>query len=544
MKKTNKDNWNHLNDITKHVIGSKITGIKKTNHIMVSFASIILMLLLIVSVFFASIGMQNAFNMGNFQQRLKEESIVIDMNKVDIMDSPSSLRLAYFQTETKNQVFELLKNDSWWKNVLSTDINQYDFSYYDKTGTQTLDKSLIQTDGFTYCQLKVNLKNWHFEIKIPVIVQIKNTAKFYQKFMIFNHFEYGYTSQRSGINPSNNNLLERKYNGYLNPFYHYSKNKLVNNTTVYNTITQQINNFMNDYQQEFAPTSKIFPILSTIPLGDIDIRDEQTFEPYLNLVRDPNRNYVGNNVRGNNNQYFDLLANSMNNMDVTYFYISYVSNPNVITELFSLNATTTAELITYFKSNPLDYIPFSNTQKANDNNITTSFAPPHLLTVNLNGKYFLFYELDYFFVEVNSIKNQIINLKPTVINNINQLANEITINIWTQMLTFLRNNSDFFILEYPKPNDIDDNWTKVTTNISNLQQYFINIMEINAADLTTIQYLDANHNILNPLTITNTQQITNIIINIGPEEIDQSKIESYDNIPIHSFNYFLKVNWI
>lgn len=64
------------------------------------------------------------------------------------------------------------------KLFLTIDKNNFDFTFYSKDGTEDIDNSLVQKDGFVQCSLKVKLKNLPFQFKLPVIAQITNTAKF------------------------------------------------------------------------------------------------------------------------------------------------------------------------------------------------------------------------------------------------------------------------------------------------------------------------------------------------------------------------------
>lgn len=149
-KSKDKDMWKEINNVTKYVTGNKVFSSLLRKRCFIIITTIFCILLLIVSTFFIGLAMQSAFNTDEFEKKLQEESIVVDMNKVDIHASDKSLRLSYFEEETINQVFALMTHDAWWQKFLPLSKDKYDFTFYSQTGSEGIDKSLVQTDGFAY----------------------------------------------------------------------------------------------------------------------------------------------------------------------------------------------------------------------------------------------------------------------------------------------------------------------------------------------------------------------------------------------------------
>lgn len=550
-KSKDKDMWKEINNVTKYVTGNKVFSSLLRKRCFIIITTIFCILLLIVSTFFIGLAMQSAFNTDEFEKKLQEESIVVDMNKVDIHASDKSLRLSYFEEETINQVFALMTHDAWWQKFLPLSKDKYDFTFYSQTGSEGIDKSLVQTDGFAYCNLKVKLRNLPFEFKLPVIVQIINTAWFYEKFMEFNHFESWYESHINGFNPPNTPPFvksERRYHGYLNHNYHFSASTSINNTTVYQNINEQIKDFINDYHQEFANNTEIHPIITTIDVGDLNLNEPKTFLPFLNLIDNAKTTYVGNDVIGSSNEYVNLLdytKSDQTSSNLKPFYIFYVSNPNVINDLILNSFTSEDELIKYFKNNPLDYLPFSYTQKGLDNNDRLiHYSPSHFLTFQtVSGTYFKYRELDFFLANVQSIKNDVEDINVSAFTKLGDLTNFLINKFWENIRQFLINNSDYFDLIYPNPGDKPGNWANATNSIIGLQNYFVFILDIAPEQLTSIQYLDKNHNALalDSSGPVNPTIIKNFNFNIGQQEIEVSK--STIVIPPHGLTYFFKTNW-
>lgn len=112
MKRSDKnkgeDIWKEVNILTKHVTGNKVSSSQVIKRWFTSTIVAFCILVLLISTFLIGLVMQSAFNTNEFDQKLPEESIVVDMNKVDIHASDESLRLSYFKEETIEQAVVLL----------------------------------------------------------------------------------------------------------------------------------------------------------------------------------------------------------------------------------------------------------------------------------------------------------------------------------------------------------------------------------------------------------------------------------------------------
>lgn len=256
-KKKDSDNWTQINNMTNYITSKvKTSRIKKI--FLTTFISLIMVITLAISIFFIALAMESAFNINTFKEKIPEESIIVDMNQLPITASDKNLRFSYFEEESKKQVFDLLIKKSWWANFFSTDINDYEFTYYKSNSNQVLDKSLIQTDGLTKFDLKLKLKSSFIEFKIPVIAVIQNTDKFYEKFMRFNQFEGKFDEHISERIPTSGDkyLPEQWFHGYLPNNFYYPE--VIDNAVIYQTIEKAIEKFTNDYQEEFANTTVFF----------------------------------------------------------------------------------------------------------------------------------------------------------------------------------------------------------------------------------------------------------------------------------------------
>lgn len=551
MKRSDKnkgeDIWKEVNSLTKHVTGNKVSSSQVIKRWFTSTIVAFCILVLLISTFLIGLVMQSAFNTNEFDQKLPEESIVVDMNKVDIHASDESLRLSYFKEETIEQAVVLLPK-LWPNFFLTIDKNNFDFTFYSKDGTKDIDNSLVQKDGFVQCSLKVKLKSLPFQFKLPVIAQITNTAKFYEKFMVFNHFEYSYENHINGYDPPNAPFInaERKYHGYLNHNYHFPAGTAVDNTTIYQSINEQIADFKADYSEEFSDNTEIHPIITTVDLGDLDLNDPKTFLPFLSLIGSPNTIYVGNATIGSINEHVNLLDYTKSDpvsKNLKPFYIFYISNPNVINDLILNPPTTTEEIVSYFMNNPIDYLPFSHTQEGIDNtNTLITYSPSHFLTFEtVTGTYFQYEELDFFLTNVQSIKNDIENIKSTNFATVGDLTTFLSNKFWEAIRQFLISNSGYINLKYPNPSDVEGNWTNATSSVLGLQAYFVSILGITSDKLTSIQYLDEKHQdlALDADRSINLQEIKNFNFNIGPKLIAVNDIIPHT----HSLTYFFKTNW-
>ena len=538
-KKKDNDDWRKLNNITKYVSG-KVGPLKVKKGFLIIIISLIMVISLAISTFFIALAMQNAFNISDFKQNIPEKLINVDMNDVPIDSSNKNLRLPYFEEESKKQVFDLLIKESWWNSFFPTNITNYDFTFYKTNSNDKLDKSLIQTDGFTKFDLKLKLKSSFIEFKIPVIALIKNTAKFYEKFMMFNQFEGKFSKHILGKFPNGTNYLQEQWtHGYLpNNFYYVDK---IDNTVIYKTIQDEINRFINDYEEEFASTTHLYPIISTIPLVDIDLNDVSTIKPYFELVHNPEANYVGNAV-ANPKEYVNLYSYS-SNFPLKPFYITYVSNPNVVYNLIELKPTNIEKVIDYLKVSHIDFVPFSMVQKAADIDDTLiKYIPSHTLLANdNNGNHFKYQELSHYFGFSNSINNSIENITISNYANIGDLEKFLENKYWQEMYYFAKNHSNFFSLHYPDSMvDQINNWNLVSKSLDSFKEYFVKALNVKINELTTFTFLgiDGNHFLLKETDIINANDIKKIRFHIGKDLI------SSDYVPKpHSFNFTFKVKW-
>lgn len=540
-KKKNNDDWTKLNEMTKYVTGKAVPS-KLKNHFLAIIMFLIMIIVSVISTFFIALAMQSAFNIGNFKQRLPEQSIVVDMNNIPINDSNKNLRLPYFEEQSKKQVFDLLLKEYWWDSFFSTDITNYDFTYYKADSNELLDKSSIQSDRLTKFDLKVKLKSSFVEFKLPVIVLIKNTNKFYEKFMMFNQFEGKFSQHISGRTSSAADYLPEQWtHGYLPNTFYYGDEK-VDNTVVYKHIQFEINRFISDYDQEFANTTNLFPIISTIPLPDIDLNNEATIEPYFKLIKQPELNYVGNAT--DSNQYCNIVQYSSSKFPPNSFYITYVSNPNIVYDLIDLQPTSKKDIINYLKDNPLDFTPFNMIQQAidDDTDEVTKYCPEHTLLVNdSSNNHFKYQELGQYFGLANSINNSITTINSSDYGNIGQLESFLKNKYWKEMYEFALNHANFFSLQYP--NSTDDpatNWNIVIATLSNFEKYFASALNLPIANLTDFTFLDIDGNklLLNATDIINVNDIKKIRFHVG-KDLQSSE---YYRKP-HSFNFTFKINW-
>lgn len=533
------DNWRELNNITKYVTG-KGELIKPKRRFLTIIISLIMVMVLTISTFFIGLAMQSAFNINNFKQNIVEESIIVDMNDAPIYTSNKSLRLLYFEEETKTQVFDLLTKEFWWKSFFSTAIANYDFTYYQSNSDVELDKSLIQSDGFVKFDLKIKLKFSFIEFKIPVIVLIKNTDKFYEKFMMFNQFEGRFSNHISGSIANGTTYLPEEWaHGYLPNIFYYSNT--VDNKIVYQTIKNEITKFISDYEEEFTSSVHLFPIITTIPLPDINFNEVTTIIPYWELINNPQLYYVGNAAIGDINEYVNL-----NSYASKPFYITYVSNPNIVYDLIELNPTSIETVINYLKNNSIDFLPFSMVQMAADNSDTlVKYSPKHtLLATAEDGRHFKYSELGHYFAFSNSINNGIETVKVDDYSSINDLQQFLTNKYWESMYHFALNHRDFFALHYPNslpPVDTDNNWMLATNSLLAFKKYFTSALNVPLSDLTTFTFLDINGNdlLLKPDAIIIANEIKKIRFHVGKDLITSD----YDPQP-HSFNFTFKIKWI
>ncbi len=539
VKKKDNDNWTQVNDVTNYIT-SKVKPSRIKKIFLTTFISLIMVITLAISIFFIALAMESAFNINTFKEEIPEESIIIDMNQVPITASDKNLRLPYFEEESKKQVFDLLIKESWWNNFFSTDINDYEFTYYQSNSNQVLDKSLIQTDGLTKFDLKLKFKSSFIEFKIPVIAVIQNTNKFYEKFMRFNQFEGKFDEHISGrIPPSGDKYLpEQWFHGYLPNNFYYPE--VIDNTIVYQTIEKAIEKFTNDYQEEFANTTRLFPIISTIALPDINLNVVRTIEPYFKLIKDPKRYYVGKAPVGDERQYLNLYSYSTKSDP---FYITYVSNPNIVYDLIKKAPTSIDDVIDYLKVNPIDFVPFSMVQTAKDNTDTLiDYSPQHkLLATDTSGKHFQYQELGHYFGLTNSINNNVETIDSSDYPNIGALEKFLQNKYWQAMYDFAVKNFNFFSLRYPDPTtDPNDNWKNVTNSLVTFQDYFKKALNVKAEDLTSFTFLDINHQSLplNTSDIINANDIKKIRFHVG-----KNKITSNFSPKPHSFNFTFKINW-
>lgn len=539
-KKKDNDDWRKLNNITKYVTG-KVEPVKVKKTFLTITISLIMIIGLVISTFFIALAMQSAFNIGDFKQNIPEESIIVDMNDVPIDSSNKNLRLPFFEEESKKQVFDLLIKEPWWDSFFPTNITNYDFTFYKPNSNDELDKSLIQIDGVTKFDLKLKLQSSFIEFKIPVIALIKNTTKFYEKFMMFNQFEGKFSKHISGKFPNGSDYLQEQWtHGYLpNNFYYADK---VDNTVIYKTIEDEINKFINDYEEEFASDTHLYPIISTIPLADIDFNDVATIKPYFELVHHPELNYVGNAVNSSK-EYVNLYSYS-SNFPLKPFYITYVSNPNVIYDFIDLKPTSIEEVIDYLKVNPIDFVPFSMVQEAVDSDESLiKYSPPHvLLTSDNSGNHFKYKELSYYFGFSNSINNSIENINVNDYINIGDLETFLENKYWQEMYQFAKNNSTFFLLDYPDSTvDPNINWNLVIKSLATFKGYFVKALKVQIDELTAFTFLDIDGNNLSlkATDIIKTDDIKKIRFHIGKD------LTSSDYVPKpHSFNFTFKVKWI
>ncbi|WP_342261011.1 hypothetical protein [Spiroplasma endosymbiont of Notiophilus biguttatus] len=538
-KKKDNDDWRKLNNITKYVTG-KVEPVKVKKSFLTITISLIMIIGLAISTFFIALAMQSAFNIGDFKQNISEESIIVDMNDVPIDSSNKNLRLPFFEEESKKQVFDLLIKESWWDSFFPTNITNYDFTFYKPNSNDELDKSLIQTDGVTKFDLKLKLQSSFIEFKIPVIALIKNTAKFYEKFMMFNQFEGKFSKHISGKFPNGNDYLQEQWtHGYLpNNFYYADK---IDNTVVYKTIEDEINRFINDYEEEFTSATHLYPIISTIPLANIDFNDATTIKPYFELVHHPELNYVGNAVTSSK-EYVNLYSYS-SNFPLKPFYITYVSNPNVVYDFIELKPTNIEEIIDYLKVNSIDFVPFSMIQEAADSDeALIKYSPPYvLLTSDNSGNHFKYKELSHYFGFSNSINNSIENMNVNDYVNIGDLETFLENKYWQEMYQFAKNNSTFFLLDYPDSMvDPTTNWNLVIKSLDTFKGYFVKALKVQINELTTFTFLDIDGNNLSlkATDIINTDDIKKIRFHIGKD------LTSSDYVPKpHSFNFTFKVKW-
>lgn len=542
-KKKDNDDWAQLNDMTKYITGKvKPSRIKKS--FLTTFISLIMVITLAISVFFIALAMQSAFNINSFKENIPEESIIVDMDKVPIATSDKNLRLPYFEEQSKKQVFDLLIKKSWWGSFFSTNITDYEFTYYKANSNQLLNKSLIQTDGLTKFDLKLKLKSSFIEFKIPVIALIKNTDKFYEKFMMFNQFEGKFFQHISGRVPkgSDDYSPEQWTHGYLPNNFYYPY--VIDNTVVYQTIKDAIDKFTSDYQEEFTNTNHLFPIISTIALPDINLNDVTTITPYFDLIKNPKSYYVGNAPVGNNNEYVNLYSYSAALHSSPHpFYITYVSTPNIVYDLIKKTPTSVDDVIDYLKGNPIDFVPFSMVQAAENNSDTLiNYSPQHtLLATDTSGKHFQYQELGHYFGLANSINNGIETINSSNYANIGALENFLTNKYWQAMYDFAKKNSNFFSLHYPDPTtNPSDNWKIATKSLFDFEGYFKKALNV-STELTSFTFLDINNNDLplNASDIINTNDIKKIRFHVGKNKI------SSDFVPKpHSFNFTFKTNWL
>ncbi|WP_342276611.1 hypothetical protein [Spiroplasma endosymbiont of Nebria brevicollis] len=549
-KRQDEDIWEEMNNLTKNVTGSKASYLPIRTHWFIGIIATICTLIVLGSTFLISLAMQSAFNMGEFNFKLPEESIVVDMNKLDMHTSDKSLRVPYFEEETIEQVLKLVTDDSWLKNFLPASENKYDFTFYRQDGTEGIDSSLVQTDGFVHCNLKIKLKNLPIEFELPVISQITNTAKFYEKFMMFNQYEGHYSRHISGTIPNPGgpwppNLQEKRYQGYLPSSMYFTNN--VTNFEVYQSIEESITKFTADYAEEFAPNTHLFPILSTIPLGDIDINDPASFPPYFQMINTPNLCYIDIDKPGTLNKYVNLQnLPRIDQQNPRPFYISYVSNPDVINDLIDLRLTTSDELlINYFTHNPIDYMPFSNVQKGEDvNDIEIPYTPSHTLYSNYIGARGNEYnELVHYFANSNSITNNVETIRATDYANIDALTTFLETEYWQSMFDWLIGHKPYFRLVYPVLADFGErNWqTVIGRGVDSFKQYFIDVLNVTDLTLTTFTFLDSNHNPLTllPTNLINPDEITNFRFDVGQDLVSNP---NFAPAP-HSFSFFFNINW-
>lgn len=146
-------------------------------------------------------------------------------------------------------------------------------------------------------------------------------------------------------------------------------------------------------------------------------------------------------------------------------------------------------------NNPIDYLPFSHTQEGIDNtNTLITYSPSHFLTFEtVTGTYFQYEELDFFLTNVQSIKNDIENIKSTDFATVGDLTTFLSNKFWEAIRQFLISNSGYINLKYPNPSDVHGNWTNATSSVLGLQAYFVSILGITSDKLTSIQYLDEKH---------------------------------------------------
>lgn len=544
MKRKDNDNWKQLNDLTKYVTG-KVAPAKLKKSLFVIITGLIMTIALAVSTFFVVFGMQSAFNLDNFKENIPEESIVVDMNEVPIFSSDKSLRLTYFEESAKKQVFALLIKEPWWDSFFSTDINNYDFSYYNANSNQQLDKRLIQNDGITRFDLKVKFNSSFIEFKVPVITLIKNTNKFYEKFMMFNHFDGRFSSHISGVTPDSSGTIfspEQWTNGYLPKTLLYDSNSEADNTTIYQMIEDKIKNFVADYQAEFASNTRLFPIISIQPLPDIDINDENTFIPYLTLVENPDQWYVGNAPKGNKKEYLNLES-YLGAHPLEHFYITYVSNPNIVDDLIDLQPTTVDEVITYLKGNAIDFVPFSMIQMAeNDQDVVEKYPPNHKWLTNsnvINNKY---EELTKYFSFANLISSSSIEtINSNDYANVSDLEKVLTKKYWDKIYNAAKGLSNFFTLQYPNKNQPADNWKNIMATVDSFQKYFALALDVPITELTSFTFLDEENNelVLAPTDPINTISIKKIRFHIGTDLVTNKSF-----LYPHSFNFTFKAKWI
>ncbi|WP_308150155.1 hypothetical protein [Spiroplasma sp. AdecLV25b] len=105
---------------------------------------------LLTSTFLIILVMEKAFNVIKFNPNLPEQSIVVDMNKIDIHASDKSLRLLYFEEKVINQSFqELLTNVLRSQNILPSTQDKYDFIFYSQDGSEGIDNSLSTKQWFS-----------------------------------------------------------------------------------------------------------------------------------------------------------------------------------------------------------------------------------------------------------------------------------------------------------------------------------------------------------------------------------------------------------
>ncbi|WP_281749116.1 hypothetical protein [Spiroplasma ixodetis] len=253
-------------------------------------------------------------------------------------------------------------------------------------------------------------------------------------------------------------------------------------------------------------------------------------------------NYVGNAVNSCK-EYVNLYSYSSNFL-LKPFYITYVSNPNVVYDFIDLKPTSIEEVIDYLKVNPIDFVPFSMVQEAVDSDESLiKYSPPHvLLTSDNSGNHFKYKELSYYFGFSNSINNSIENINVNDYVNIGDLETFLENKYWQEMYQFAKNNSTFFLLDYPDSTvDPNINWNLVIKSLATFKGYFVKALKVQINELSAFSFLDIDGNNLSlkATDIIKTNDIKKIRFHIGKDLI------SSDYVPKpHSFNFTFKVKWI